>query len=365
MKFKSVSVSGRARMVRGLALATCLAGLVCGAWVKPAQADELPRLGADLSQTSVSGLSSGGYMAAQFQLAHGDIVVGAGIIAAGPYGCAESSILPRSSMALFGCMSTYLRVTGSLNVKRLVAAAQVRAKRGDIAPIHTLRDDRVMLFTGALDKTVAPTVVAAAEKFYLSLGIDKNRIHFVSNVAAGHGFPTLDNGNACSTSARPYVIDCDRDTAGEILSHIYGRLKTPPAGEPDGEVIEFSQHPFAGRRPNHSLHAVGLVFVPTACRQRAGCRVHVAFHGCRQTLDDVGQTFVLDTGYLRWAAVNRMIVLFPQVRKTWTNPRGCWDWWGYTGPEYLTRRAPQISTVRAMLARLAKSADGAGKSGAK
>ncbi|MEO1720674.1 MAG: hypothetical protein AAFR23_10680, partial [Pseudomonadota bacterium] len=37
----------------------------------------LPPLAADISQTSVSGISSGAYMAGQFQLAHGDIVVGA------------------------------------------------------------------------------------------------------------------------------------------------------------------------------------------------------------------------------------------------------------------------------------------------
>src|SRR5262245_19690708 len=51
----------------------------------------LPALGADLGATSVSGLSSGAYMAGQFHIAHSRIVVGTGIIAGGPYACAENA----------------------------------------------------------------------------------------------------------------------------------------------------------------------------------------------------------------------------------------------------------------------------------
>ncbi len=50
---------------------------------------ELPALGADTSETSVSGISSGAYMAGQFQIVHSRIVAGAAIIAGGPYGCGE------------------------------------------------------------------------------------------------------------------------------------------------------------------------------------------------------------------------------------------------------------------------------------
>jgi hypothetical protein len=34
------------------------------------------------------------------------------------------------------------------------------------------------------------------------------------------------------------------------------------------------------------------------------------------------------------------------------NPKGCWDWWGYTGSEYQTRDAPQIKAVKRMIERL-------------
>ena len=54
-------------------------------------AEALPKLGADLAQSSVSGLSSGAYMAGQIQVAHSKDIVGAGIVAGGPYACAESA----------------------------------------------------------------------------------------------------------------------------------------------------------------------------------------------------------------------------------------------------------------------------------
>jgi hypothetical protein len=36
------------------------------------------------------------------------------------------------------------------------------------------------------------------------------------------------------------------------------------------------------------------------------------------------------------------------------NPQGCWDWWGYTGHDFLTRDALQIRAVRKMLDTLAE-----------
>ena len=34
------------------------------------------------------------------------------------------------------------------------------------------------------------------------------------------------------------------------------------------------------------------------------------------------------------------------------NPKGCWDWWGYTGAGYHTRTGAQIEAVGNMLERL-------------
>ena len=67
----------------------------------------------------------------------------------------------------------------------------------------------------------------------------------------------------------------------------------------------------------------------------------------------VGDAFIKESGYAHWADTNRIVVLFPQVIASPINPQGCWDWWGYTGRDFLTRSATQIGMVHRMLQRLA------------
>jgi len=50
--------------------------------------ERLPALGADPGRVSVSGLSSGGFMAVQYDVAFSASTIGAGIVAGGPYNCA-------------------------------------------------------------------------------------------------------------------------------------------------------------------------------------------------------------------------------------------------------------------------------------
>src|SRR6478735_12343465 len=95
-------------------LVLCLAAALGPA---PALAEELPKLGIALAQTSVSGLSSGAYMAGQIEVAHSKDIKGAGIVAGGPYACAEtqssrqvpfwpSAVLQNAQQELHKCMQT-------------------------------------------------------------------------------------------------------------------------------------------------------------------------------------------------------------------------------------------------------------------
>ncbi len=63
-----------------------------------------------------------------------------------------------------------------------------------------------------------------------------------------------------------------------------------------------------------SMADTGFLFVPRDCAAGQPCRVHVAFHGCRQGIGFLGRTFARQTGYDRWADANRIVVLYPQVR---------------------------------------------------
>ena len=64
-------------------------------------------------------------------------------------------------------------------------------------------------------------------------------------------------------------------------------------------------------------------------------------------------TFIEGSGFARWADTNRLVILFPQVEASILNPKACWDWWGYTGKDFLTKDAPQIAAIWRMVERLA------------
>jgi len=75
-------------------LAVLLPLLYAAAGFLPARssvAESLLKLGANIKQSSVSGLSSGAFMAVQIEVAHASDIVGAGIVAGGPFACAESA----------------------------------------------------------------------------------------------------------------------------------------------------------------------------------------------------------------------------------------------------------------------------------
>ncbi|MFC7538540.1 hypothetical protein ACFQU2_02525 [Siccirubricoccus deserti] len=65
----------------------------------PAAAEApLGRHGADPRQVSVSGLSSGAFMAAQLHIAHSTGIMGVGLVAGGLYGCAVDSLGPDGTL---------------------------------------------------------------------------------------------------------------------------------------------------------------------------------------------------------------------------------------------------------------------------
>jgi poly(3-hydroxybutyrate) depolymerase len=337
------------------------AGLIAALFVsaQPAlAAEELPKLGTDLAATSVSGLSSGAFMAVQIEVAHAKDIVGAGIVAGGPFACAESqasrlvpfwpaAVLQNAQQALYSCMKTSLGVP---DPEALAKRAEELAQDGAIDPLADLGDDNVYLFSGNEDQTVTRPVVQAAESFYENVGVPAGNITLVEG-EGGHAFITEQGGAACGLSAAPYVSDCDYDQAKAILSWIYGPL-AEGSTEPQGKFLMFDQQPFS--EPGDGFADEGVVYVPPACERQTGCRVHIALHGCAQSREAVGDAFIKESGFAEIADTNRLVILFPQAKSiTGINPEGCWDWWGYTGLDYLGREAPQIKAIWTMVEQLA------------
>jgi poly(3-hydroxybutyrate) depolymerase len=237
------------------------------------------------------------------------------------------------------------------------------AKAGTIDPPDNLRNHRVWLFSGGNDRTVDSSVVDALHSFYKEV-VPASALRYTKVLDAGHALISVadEQANACASSEPPFINRCrNLDAAGELLAHLIGPLnqKSAVAG---GDLVSFDQRPFvSGKAIDASLADEGYVYIPKPCR--AGrCRVHVVFHGCRQNSAEVGRRFVEGAGYNTWADTNRLIVLYPQTVarsgpalgswKTLFNPKGCWDWWGYSGSDYHSRDGVQIRAIKGMLEQL-------------
>ncbi len=308
--------------------------------------DALPSFTVDKTQTSVSGLSSGAFMAVQFHTAYSSEVMGAGIVAGGPYNCVFSN---------FGGISTCMQ--GIPNAGASYASAQTFAWSGQIDGLDHIKNSRVYIFHGTKDSTVGQFAVEATRAYYRIIGVPDQQIQYVDSVPSGHAFITPDFGNACGKTDSPYVNHCsvknqNYDQASAILTHIYGALK-PPADMPTGRLVAFDQKVFS--EESSMMGPVGYLYVPQSCAQGATCRIHVAFHGCMQTPADIGDAYYSKTGYNRWADTNNMLILYPQApSNVSSNPQHCWDWWGYTGPAFALKTSAQMSAVKRMIDHLSK-----------
>ncbi len=101
---------------------------------------------------------------------------------------------------------------------------------------------------------------------------------------------------------------------------------------------------------------LGYAYVPKNCQvANNDCHIHVAIHGCRQNVMDIDMAWVELSGYGEVAETNDFIILYPDAKKlTLSNPRGCWDWWGYTenssimkpGKLYATNKGVQMMEIK-------------------
>lgn len=455
-------------------------------------------------QISVSGISSGGFMAHQFHVAHSADLVGAGIIAGGPYYCAAGDIKKGMTectafISVEGCkylMGGYRdfckqwsyigpgsafqdKEASQVAIDKMVQRAfDATVKDGyNIDDPQKLSRAQVILIHGEKDNLLPVGVMDALYQYYQKFNV--NNLAYIKNLQVSHAVPTnnfigLDVGNQvgkCDTFGSPYLNFCNKedcnnsscckiescstnegyndsgnqdckvetcdsqclincpasiDAAGKILKHIYGELNSPSEnfkirirdwdkysspieqgckkhGQVDPRCQWLQEHLFVfeQKQINNYLARYGFLFVPKQCAEGAPCKLHIAFHGCRQGSEyketagglsgglltndiktalysKVWTHFVENAGYNEWAYANNIVVLYPQVRTTITpitpqpiskpdqlkgfNPQGCWDLWGYTDDEYYPRRdkyhtkdGRQISAVWQMVKKLIPS----------
>ncbi|WP_336492688.1 extracellular catalytic domain type 2 short-chain-length polyhydroxyalkanoate depolymerase [Methylobacterium nigriterrae] len=390
---------------RGLSLSRLAAVLCSLATAAVAEDGRGLKRGADPSQVSISGLSSGAAMAVQYAVAHSGSVTAVGAVAGPQWGCAGGSL----SRAVNDCMCGRSALTPTIDTARGLAASGaidglVLAKPQSLS--------RSWIFQSPADETVSPRSSKADAAFLADFigtppEVDQGNAVDGSD-RAGHGIIAPDGTDACAYdgSETSFVRRCgEEDNAGKMLHALYGPGSpyTPSeraADVPGSELWTFDQrhliekvkssgasvssdyyNPFwlwwpdrSPRRRNFDMASTGYIYVPPSCRSAgSACHVHVALHGCKQD----AKRFARKAGYNEWAEHYRTIIVYPAIAPSEPvpgpvchlppvdqtldassvepNPNGCWDWWGYldTASEkgrYLTKTAPQIRVLESLIA---------------
>jgi poly(3-hydroxybutyrate) depolymerase len=322
----------------------------------------LPALNVDPGEISVSGLSSGAFMANQLGYAYSKTFMGVGVFAGGPYMCAGHNNYT-------ACM-----------YNAMISQSQLAAMQSDLTnwsgtsidPLSNVARQKVFLWVGGNDYTVGPNPMAAVSTQYTGNGVTAANLDSNELSSAGHTFPTdfsASGDNSCGTTASPYISNCGYDGAGAMLTQFYGKLAARNNSPAAANYIEFDQTPYIAGNPG--MASSGWIYVPASCAGGATCRLHVALHGCLQNYATIGADFLQNTGYTRWADTNDIIVLFPQTQDDQTsrntadsgslpNPNGCWDWIGWYGGTFAQRGGTQVAAIKAMVDRVASGGSGGG-----
>ena len=346
------SVEARAAQAARVFAACLLPMLVA---CSEAAAPPLPKLKLQPSRIAVLGLSSGAYMATQAHLAFSNHIIGAALVAGGPYGCAQGSL----DIALGPCITA---LPSTPDAAALAQAARERMANGQLAPVAGLAGDRVLVLHGRQDETVAEAASIASADFYRALAADPAAagmaVQWDGQRDFGHNLPVASVGPDCAKSEPPYLGRCGWDAAGEVMRYLFSAEAIVVPGTGDGELRRFSQSHYLTDGEDAFLDDSGYVYLPKTCLQGTPCGLLIAFHGCQQNAATVGEAFVRDGGFNRWADALAVVVLYPQTRSSYLplNPKACWDWWGYSGADYDTRTGVQLrwlaNAVAALGARL-------------
>lgn len=409
----------------------------------------------DINKVTISGISSGGFMANQMATIYSSEFSGVGTVAGGFYYCAQD-YLPKKvkqdantigSTNLFLFEPTTKMVSDTLNpfiifqgvnpqtwfrpqkgnpIYLSVAVcmgepdkaelpAEVLKKNAErklIDPLHHMKEQKVFIFQGKNDSVLNYKMQDKMKEYYLSNGVSENKIEVLTGEGS-HNFPTdRTDGIKCESEEVPYVSSCGLNVAGNLLDHLLdgnlvrgafnkehiylvdqtNLLNKDKTDVPENEWIQ----------PGESLAPYGYLYAGEKCLKNPGsCRLHVALHGCKMSdsyqesfqeqyqkqvntykilnmrtkkdwrffsvlpaiEDKVNQygllKFVLDSGYIEYAEENDLMILFPQ---TWIseknypyNPKGCWDWFGWTGDQYATKKGAESKWLMSFIRAIAEN----------
>jgi hypothetical protein len=285
---------------------------------------------------TVSGMSSGAFMAVQMHFAYSADITAAGVIAGGPFYCVGTEPDPYYYYCSF--------FADQLEVDDMVEYIEDQADKGNIDPTSNLKDDKVFLFTGTADDIVVLGVGKLNYDIY-KLYVDNDNIDTDFTINTKHVWPLVEEGD-CLNEGK-----CGYDTAEKIFTTAYGNLNDKV------EMIEdnletFDQTQYFPSSRSHGLGDLGFIYIPTNCQDNPeDCRIHVHFHGCFSNYDQIGDYWVKNAGLNEWAESNDIVVIYPQTNVesiSLLDEKGCWDYWGAFGYDYALKSGAQMKAVYEM-----------------
>eukprot|EP00163_Fabomonas_tropica_P031652 TRINITY_DN760_c0_g3_i1.p1 TRINITY_DN760_c0_g3~~TRINITY_DN760_c0_g3_i1.p1 ORF type:complete len:355 (-),score=92.54 TRINITY_DN760_c0_g3_i1:113-1177(-) len=306
--------------------------------------------------TTISGLSAGGFMAVQYHVAFSSDMAGIAVYAGGPFFCAQGEI----GIALSACMSMPVLI----DTDALASKAKDFASKGAIDSLDGLANTKVYLYSGSSDSVVVSDVVKKNADFYTRVSNDVEITHEYS-IDSEHCLPTVDYGNQCGHLGTPFINKCGYDGPYKGLSAIIPGLKPKATANADNLIkIDMTKFFPNGQQPV-GFSKTAWVYMPTACAGSSNatlCSIHISFHGCEQDFTQIGDAWYAKAGFNDIAESNNLVVLYPQSESSLlSNPKACFDWWGYSGgiipgsETYATKNGVQMATVASAVAYLKTS----------
>ncbi len=317
---------------------------LCGSGLATAAAS-LGAYNVNPDTVTVAGISSGGYMAVQLQVAYSSHFYGTAVIAGGTYYCAQDDELLWAAACASGV---------GVPVSSLVSYTQSEAAAGLIDPTSNIGGKPIYMFSGLLDTVDYQLTMDDLQQYYVSFTSGSN-ITYNHDTPAEHAWITPDALDPCALLSPPFMNNCGIDVEKTFLTMFYGKLQSRNAS-PEGSYVQFNQNAFCqgSNCAAISMDSTAWLYVPKNCAANEACRLVIALHGCLSNQQTIGTLFVKQSGINEWADNNDILVLYPQTIASVVpdNPEGCWDWWGYTDSNYAVQAGPQMTAIMNMVSRI-------------
>ncbi len=280
---------------------------------------------------TISGISSGGFMASQMATIYSDQIAGVAIVAGGVFYCAENifqeNMLEYGPSAYFNYGITsdgILKIVDPLQIIPITAGSSKSymeplpsnplyqalgvcmghpekthqadllkdgtnrpmnlnflndfSSQGLIANTSNISNQRVLIYQGSNDETVRAGMADKLQEFYTRLGVSNANLKMVLS-QGNHNFPTeRENGIPCDEAKPPYIANCKIDLAGQILAHLLNRNLI------QAKFNSRNLHVVAQKDGPSSVATYGYLYANPLCLNNpAACDVHVALHGCKMS----------------------------------------------------------------------------------